>query len=170
MGDTVIIRNPDEGYGTTEPGRAVNLRPATLTALGWDMDDYDGHDGTETIPVLRGNVAAHLVNLDGGGLSGINLGWRDQEASTDFLVGIVQAVEEAIEYGDTDDLHELADGAVPTYTVTVFAALVELGLGSEEPEIDGADSPIKMAQYVLYDYAYRLAALLIDAINEEAGE
>ena len=166
MGETVRIRNPESGYDTTESGRAVRLEPATLTALGWELDDGDKREDGTTIPVLRGNVAAHLVNLDGGGLEGINLGWRDQEASTDFLVGIVQAVEEAIEYGDTDDLHEIADGAVPTYTATVFAALVELGLGSEEPEIDGADSPVKMAQYVLYDYAYRLASLLIDAITD----
>ena len=51
----------------------------------------------------------------------------------------------------TDDLHEIADSAVPIHYGNIFEALLEGGLSSVEPEIDGATNPAQMAQFVLYD-------------------
>jgi len=146
-------------------------RPETLAALGIDAE-------TAATP---GNVAAHAVNVCGDGqLDGIGLGWRDQEASTGFLVSIVDSLDELAGELDADDLlmdlddrlTEIADSAIPHQTWRRVAACLELGETEVEdagmlPENPDLDS---IAAVILYEVASAMAYTLAGMIDEARAE
>ena len=146
-------------------------RPETLAALGIDAE----------IAAIPGNVAAHAVNVcGGGGLVGLGLGWKDQEASTGFLVSIVDRLDELAGELDADDLladlddrlTEIADSAVPYQTWQRVMACLELG--AHEPDDPGMmpESPSldSLAGVILYEYASAMAYSLAGLIDEARAE
>ena len=146
-------------------------RPETLAALGIDAE-------TAATP---GNVAAHAVNVcGGGGLVGLGLGWKDQEASTGFLVSIVDQLDELAGELDADDLladlddrlTEIADSAVPYQTWQRVMACLELGETEvADPEMIGENPGLdSIAGAILYEVASSVAYTLAGLIDEARAE
>ena len=134
----------------------------TTEQRGLELIGFDA--GT---PKHDGNIAAHLwryVYGNGEGLTGIALGWKDMQASTDFLAGIFHSVVEAIDYGRDDEaVHEIADGAVPVYTAELIDAASQLGLTDQAPELvaeGGTTTIATLATALLYESAYEIAGAL----------
>lgn len=132
--------------------KSITLDPRILRALDLEPDN----DGT----VSRGNVAAHAYRetfaTSADPFAGINLGWVDKDASTDFLVTVVLTAEEALDNDDEFD----ADSCVPIYTQQLLTAAIELGATSvEDSGLLPADDEISMeriAQIALYELAEQI--------------
>jgi hypothetical protein len=166
--------------GKIEP-RTTSLRADIAKVIGVELDDSGD--------VALGNVAANVWRTThGGGLEGMNLGWADQEASTDFLVGIVDRVEEqwaemldevrAGEAAATAEAWdnrrdrgldaELADSSVPIGTaerLTVCTELAEYEVGDpgllpESPTLD------QLAGVILYEIADEIIGSLMGQLCE----
>lgn len=157
--------------------RVMTLEPATVRALGMDSLTPD--------LVHEGNVAAHLYRLaygGGDGLTGINLGWADQEHSTDFLAGIVRDIEEMVSGAeDGDDLeevwndyrHEFCDSAVPVYNYPRIMAAMDLQASVSDLGLLDGSGEVDMAQFAgvaLYEEAERIGDALVRAIIEARSE
>jgi hypothetical protein len=82
-----------------------------------------------------------------------------------FLRSIAYSVEEAIEYGTSEDTpHEIADSAVPIYTHEKWATFTDLAAYTEDIEDFGPITDLDQAASIaLYMIAERLARALIDA-------
>jgi hypothetical protein len=88
-----------------------------------------------------------------------------------FLLAVWDAVEDRESYSD-DAVHEIADGAVPVYTLEVWAAFVDLAAWSEDPSelgVDGSDME-QAAKVCLYLIAQRLASVLMEQAREAEVE
>ena len=157
----------------TNSSPPMNLSPYTLAALDLSPD-----------LAIPGNVAAHAWRLayatPANPFAGVNLGFRDKESSTDFLVSVVVGVEEAItadepaiwEDATSIDMSEIADYAVPVYNAARMRAYLELDpYGSESIDgegigVTGDESVSEVIGRVLYGYAYAIASALCAGIEE----
>jgi len=72
----------------------------------------------------------------------------------------------AFRYG-LDDIHEIADQSIPVYYQEVVNVCLDGNLLNEEPEIEGATTPIQMMQYVLYDEALRTAHEAVEEFKDD---
>jgi hypothetical protein len=147
----------------------LSLSDAMLNVLGLEADD-----------AKPGNVAAHAVRetVGSGGLDGIQLGWADMDASTDFLVGVVLAVDEgdhALVDGEVD-CSSIADEAVPIYTSEVIETWEQLRNYADDDEglcspDDDIEQRMKVALYVLAEQvAAELGRKLADAQDEDEDD
>jgi|GEM_PF-2750702 len=92
---------------------------------------------------------------------------RRVEDDVEDQLGSMDDSDLGMAFRDGDiDFHEIADSAVPIHYGSIFEALLEAGLSSAEPEIDGATNPAQMAQYVLYDEAEREAHEAFERFKE----
>jgi len=98
----------------------------------------------------------------------------DNSPGANFLNAIESDVIERIAWNDgnpldSDDAHEIADGAVPVYTHRMWATFVDLGAYQEDPSELGAeaDDLNKLAAIALYMIGERLAAALIQEHAEQ---
>ncbi len=66
-----------------------------------------------------------------------------------------------------DELHEIADQSVPIYNQSIVNVCLDGSLLHEEPEIEGAITPLQMMQYVLYDAAIREGYVAFEAFKED---
>lgn len=110
----------------------------------------------------------------------------DREASPGarFLIGVQDAVNEAIEWAkdhdedmDTSDMaHDIADNAVPIYAYAKWLTFVDLAAWQEDLtdwNAERHDEPLDhLSNIALYQIAERLAMVLFSeaADNEEGGE
>lgn len=139
-----------------------------------------------------GNIAARAYHLaqtgglggsnfaQGDGLVGINLGWSDQQASTDFLTSIVDAIDEAYQDGtlDEDRIFEIADSAVPVGTYLRLMVCSELGAYDLEDEglAPSSGGLAELSGAILCEIASSTASQLTavlqynDATGDELGE
>lgn len=143
----------------TDNDRPLNLEPATLAALGLGAEQ-----------AKPGNVAAHLWRLayatPSDPFQGINLGWKDQQESTDYLVNIVHLVDE-LEDLDDDQLHELADSAVPSCNATEVASQLPFCEVDDFGLLGGPSVSVnEFAAVALYETATQLVAALMRAIRD----
>ena len=147
---------------TTTTVRPMRLSANMLDVLGLDADNAS-----------RGNVAAHAWRLtratNRDPFAGLNLGFVDKQASTDFLSGIVSDIDGGAY--DRDDLHELADGAVPVYNAERLAVLDELDpYGQEEVDPNGfgvdGTTRAEAAGFTLYDIAEEVASAILSALDD----
>ncbi|ANT41072.1 OCR-like antirestriction protein [Streptomyces phage Nanodon] len=109
-------------------------------------------------------------------------------AGAQLLVGVRNAVVEAVEWRvendgqtlaeaaeevrDGDAIGEIADGAPSVYTHQLWLEFVDLGGYREdlEPHDLNGDDLNKVAGIALYHIAWRLASVLLDEIIENAEE
>ncbi len=100
---------------------------------------------------------------------------REGSAGANFLRRIEQDVDEYLndkdDDRDSDDVvHEIADGAVPVYTHSLWAAFTDLSAYLEDPSdlTEDASDMTAAAASCLYMIAGRLAGALIDQGQEES--
>ena len=156
---------------TTTERKVRKVDPRILAAL--DLDPELATDGN-----LAANVWRLAYAAPNDPLAGIGLGWQDQEASTDFLTGIVFAVEEALtdDPESEPDFAEIADSAVPTYNAERLAAYRELdphGQKEIDPEgfgVSSADTVTEVIGRLMYGWAETIASALWSAIEIEEPE
>lgn len=98
----------------------VYLSPAAVAAL--ELGDAEPSAGNVMAHAIR---AAYASGSDP--FAGINYGWRDEDR--DALTFVVGLVEEASDRGlpvDPDEVHEIADAAVPIYSGELWAVAARL--------------------------------------------
>ena len=126
---------------------------------------------TKAMRDLNGYELANLADL------GATTVYTDSgKAGYEMLDTIRVSIAEAIENGDlaTRDAfeitHEIADSAVPVYTLDIFEALVELRAWGEDISDYEATDLTKAAMECLYIVGCRLAMALVEQYAPETIE
>lgn len=143
-----------------------------LTSNHGDKDTIGAEPNEYGFSVPCGNVAANVYNVTVGtdALDGINLGWKDMEASTEFLCDLVSGVDNILGE-DLDDVRdrggdaEIVDSAIPIATYAKVQAALELDLASVTPDNAGDDTLDGVATSLLGDLGNSIVYQLLGMIE-----
>jgi hypothetical protein len=92
------------------------------------------------------------------------------DMARDHLEGLDDAdLQEVFRHG-LDDAHEIADGCVPVYYHEVVNICLDGNLLNQEPEIDGATTPMQMMQYILFDEAARIICWAVEEFKDDEAD